>query len=69
MVRGADAARLDPAPECAALVAVSFGLSRMCSDDLELLGAGMALYDAFHRRTRDATNEQHNRPTSKGKTR
>jgi rhodanese-related sulfurtransferase len=69
VVRGADTARLDLAPEAAGLVAASLGLSRMFSDDLEQLEAGMALYDAFYRWCRDATDEPHNWPATKsGKT-
>jgi rhodanese-related sulfurtransferase len=67
MVRGADTARLDLAPEAAGLLAASLGLSRMYADDLEQLEAGMALYDAFYRWCRDATEETHNWPTAKGK--
>lgn len=67
IVRGADTARLDLAPECAGLLAASLGLSRMYSDDLAQLEAGMALYDAFYRWARDATDEQHNWPTNSGK--
>ncbi|WP_108659981.1 chromate resistance protein ChrB domain-containing protein [Acuticoccus kandeliae] len=66
MVRGADTARLDLAPEAAGLLAASLGLSRMFSDDLEQLEAGMLLYDAFYRWCRDATEETHNWPTNKG---
>lgn len=67
IVRGADTARLDLAPECAGLLAASLGLSRMYSDDLAQLEAGIALYDAFYRWARDATDEQHNWPTKTGK--
>jgi rhodanese-related sulfurtransferase len=59
MVRGADTARLDLAPEAAGLGAASLGLSRMHSDDLEQLQAGMTLYDAFYRWARDASDEKH----------
>jgi rhodanese-related sulfurtransferase len=62
IVRGADTARLDLAPEAAGLLAASLGLSRMCTDDLEQLEAGMMLYDAFYRWCRDATEETHNWP-------
>jgi rhodanese-related sulfurtransferase len=65
IVRGADTARLDLAPEAPGLLAASLGLSRMYSDDLEQLEAGMALYDAFYRWSRDATSETHNWPTNK----
>lgn len=60
IVRGADTDRLDLAPECAGLLAASLGLSRMHSDDLAQLEAGMGLYDAFYRWCRDATGERHN---------
>lgn len=62
IVRGADTARLDLAPEVAGLLAASLGLSRMFSDDLEQLEAGLLLYDAFYRWSRDATDETHNWP-------
>ncbi len=65
IVRGADTARLDLAPEAAGLLAASLGLSRMYADDLEQLEAGLTLYDAFYRWCRDATNETHNWPTNK----
>jgi rhodanese-related sulfurtransferase len=65
LVRGADTARLDLAPEAAGLLAASLGLSRMHSDDLEQMEAGMILYDAFYRWARDATSETHNWPTNK----
>ena len=65
IVRGADTARLDLAPEAAGLLAASLGLSRMYDDDLEQLEAGMALYDAFYRWSRDATDETHNWPTNR----
>ena len=62
IVRGADTARLDLAPEAAGLLAVSLGLSRLHANDLEQLEAGMGLYDAFYRWARDATDETHNWP-------
>lgn len=60
IVRGADTARPELVPEAAGLLAASLGLSRMYADDLEQLEAGMALYDAFYRWCRDATDETHN---------
>ncbi|CAH0135086.1 sulfurtransferase/chromate resistance protein [Roseomonas sp. CECT 9278] len=63
IVRGADTARADLAPEAAGLLAASLGLSRMHRDDLVQLDAGLALYDAFYRWARDATDETHNWPT------
>lgn len=65
IVRGADTARPDLAPEAPGLLAASLGLSRIYSDDLEQLEAGMALYDAFFRWCRDATEETHNWPTNR----
>lgn len=65
IVRGADTARLDLAPEAPGLLAASLGLSRMFADDLAQLEAGMLLYDAFYRWCRDATDETHNWPSGK----
>jgi hypothetical protein len=65
IVRGADTAHLDLAPEAAGLLAASLGLSRMYKDDLAQLDAGMALYDAFYRWCRDASDETHNWPAIK----
>ncbi|WP_159715644.1 chromate resistance protein ChrB domain-containing protein [Geminicoccus flavidas] len=65
IVRGADTARLDLAPQTAGLLAASLGLSRMYADDLEQLEAGIVLYDAFYRWCRDATDETHNWPNVK----
>jgi rhodanese-related sulfurtransferase len=59
IVRGADTGKPDLIPEAAGLVALSLGLSRMFSDDLEQLEAGMLVYDALFRWCRDATNETH----------
>jgi hypothetical protein len=59
IVRGADTGRMDAAPQAAGLLAVSLGLSRMYSDDLPQLEAGMLFYDAFYRWCRDATGETH----------
>jgi len=62
IVRGADTDRLDLAPECSGLLAASLGLSRMFKDDLQQLEAGMTLYDAFYRWSRDAMDEGHDWP-------
>nr|AAF22879.1 superoxide dismutase SodM-like protein [Bradyrhizobium japonicum] len=67
LVRGADTARPDLAPEAPGLLAASLGLSRMYDDDLEQLEAGLLLYDAFYRWCRDATAETHDWPTNKVK--
>jgi rhodanese-related sulfurtransferase len=65
IVRGADTARPDLAPEVPGLLAASLGLSRMYADDLAQLEAGLMLYDAFYRWCRDATEETHNWPSKK----
>ncbi len=65
IVRGADTARPDLAPEAPGLLAISLGLSRMYANDLEQLDAGMLVYDALYRWARDATDETHNWPTNK----
>lgn len=67
IVRGADTARPDLAPECAGLMAASLGLSRMYADDLAQLEAGMGLYDAFYRWARDATAEVHSWQSHSGR--
>ena len=67
IVRGADTARLDVAPEAAGLLAASLGLSRMYRDDLAQLDAAMGLYDAYYRWSRDAVAETHNWPTPGGR--
>jgi rhodanese-related sulfurtransferase len=67
IVRAADTARLDLAPEAPGLLAASLGLSRMYADDLEQLDAGLNLYDAFYRWCRDASGETHNWPSAKAK--
>lgn len=65
IVRGADTARLDLAPEAAGLRAASLGLSCLYRDDLEQLEAAMILYDALYRWARDAAKETRNRPESR----
>lgn len=59
IVRGADTGRPDLVPEAAGLLALSLGLSRMFSNDLAQLDAGMLIYDALYRWCRDATGETH----------
>ena len=64
IVRGADTARPELAPEAPGLLAASLGLSRIYKDDLAQLDAGLALYDAFYRWCRDAADETHNWPSA-----
>lgn len=59
IVRGADTARPDLAPQAAGLLAISLGLSRVHSDDLQQLEAGLPIYDALYRWCRDAVDETH----------
>lgn len=67
IVRAADTNRHDLAPEAAGLLATSLGLSRMYSDDLEQLEAGMLIYDALYRWCRDAVDEGHDWPATTSK--
>lgn len=48
IVRGADTACLELAPQAAGLVALSLGLSRLFADDHEMLQHGMVMYDALY---------------------
>ena len=59
IIRGADTAHPEIAPEAAGLLAISLGLSRMYADDIAQLDAGMLVYDALYRWCRDATGETH----------
>jgi hypothetical protein len=62
IVRGADTARLDLAPQAAGLLAVSLGLSNMIQDDHEILGHGMLIYDALYAWCRSCQAETHGWP-------
>jgi rhodanese-related sulfurtransferase len=59
IVRGADTARLDLAPQAAGLLAVSLGLSRNFPDDHEMLRQGMVMYDALYAWCREGQEETH----------
>lgn len=48
IVRGADTDRLDIAPQCAGLLAISLGLSHNLKDDHACLLQGMVIYDALY---------------------
>ena len=63
IVRGADTARLDLAPQAPGFLAASLGLSQLFDDDLAQLEAGMTLYDAMYLWCRDASGETHNWPS------
>jgi rhodanese-related sulfurtransferase len=62
IVRGADTARLDLAPQVPGFLAASLGLSQLFDDDLAQLDAGMTFYDAMYLWCRDARAETHNWP-------
>lgn len=63
IVRGADTARPDLAPEAAGLHAVSLGLSALAGDDDHgLLKQGFIIYDALFAWLRFAADEKHNWP-------
>ena len=59
IVRGADTDRLDLAPQCAGLLAISLGLSRNFADDHEMLRHGMVVYDALYAWCSRARAETH----------
>jgi rhodanese-related sulfurtransferase len=69
IIRGADTARLDLAPQAAGFLAASLGLSRMYRDDLAQLEAGLQFYDIFYRWCRDGIDETHDWPQSPAGTR
>jgi hypothetical protein len=62
IVRGADTARLDLAPEAPGLLALSLGLSRNFLDDHEMLRHGMVMYDALLAWCVYCQNEPHGWP-------
>lgn len=63
IIRGADTDRLDLAPQCAGLLAVSLGLSaRHGDDDHALLKEGFVLYDGLLSWAMNAADESHNWP-------
>jgi hypothetical protein len=59
IVRGADTARLDFAPQCAGLLAISLGLSHNVHDDHEMLQHGFVVYDALYAWLKHARHETH----------
>ena len=60
IVRGADTARLELAPQSSGLLALSLGLSANYPDDHEMLGHGMIMYDALYAWCRSLQGETHN---------
>ncbi len=59
IVRGADTARLDLAPQAAGLLAISLGLSHNFQDDHEQLRHGFVIYDALYAWSRHVRGETH----------
>jgi hypothetical protein len=59
IVRGADTAQLDLAPQAAGLLAISLGLSHNFSDDHEQLRYGFVVYDALYAWAKHVRDEKH----------
>jgi rhodanese-related sulfurtransferase len=59
IVRAADTACLDLAPQASGLAAISLGLSRNFADDHEMLEHGMVMYDALYTWCRQGKEEVH----------
>ena len=59
IVRGADTAAPELAPEAPGLLATSLGLSAMFADDHEMLKWGMLVYDSLYAWCREAQTETH----------
>ena len=59
IVRGADTAQLDLAPQAAGLLAISLGLSHNFQDDHEQLKQGFVIYDALYAWSRHVRGETH----------
>ena len=62
IVRGADTARLDLAPQAAGLLAISLGLSHLFQDDHEMLKHGIIVYDALYEWCKACQQETHGWP-------
>jgi hypothetical protein len=59
IVRGADTARPDLAPQASGLAAISLGLSRKFADDQEMLKHGLVMYDALYAWCKEGQDEVH----------
>jgi hypothetical protein len=62
IVRGADTARLDLAPQASGLLAISLGLSHVFADDHEMLRHGLIMYDALYAWCKTCQSETHGWP-------
>lgn len=57
IVRGADTAKLELAPQAPGLVAISLGLSRNFANDHDMLQRGMVMYDALYTWCKEGQDE------------
>ena len=62
IVRAADTAHLELAPQAAGLLAISLGLSQVFADDHEMLRHGLGMYDALYAWCRAGQGETHGWP-------
>ena len=66
IIRGADTAHLELAPQAAGLLAISLGLSRNFEDDHDQLDMGMVIYDALYSWAKFVRDERHTWNPQKG---
>jgi hypothetical protein len=59
IIRGADTAQLDLAPQAAGLLAISLGLSRCFKNEQEQIQHGFVIYDALYAWAKEAKDETH----------
>jgi hypothetical protein len=59
IIRGADTAQLDLAPQSAGLLAISLGLSRCFQNDQEQIQHGFVVYDALYAWAKEGKDEAH----------
>ena len=62
IVRGADTSCLQLTPQSAGLYAISLGLSRLYTDDHDMLRHGLVMYDALYAWCSEGQAETHNWP-------
>jgi len=62
IVRGADTAHPELAPQAPGLLAISLGLSHNFADDHEMLKHGLVLYDALYAWCQNCQKETHGWP-------
>ena len=66
IIRGADTAHLELAPQAAGLLAISLGLSKNFEDDHDQLEMGMVIYDALYSWAKFVRDERHSWNPQKG---